>query len=232
VAARATAFAVPNFSVALDLGRLSPLVSAQGTVLLSHGHLDHLSGVLAYLNLRARFHPDEPTRLLAPAVVAEPLRQALAVMPGMESVRKRAALDEIIVAAEPAVPLSITGGTATPFPLDHSVPTLGWALHRDGESRPTLVFSADSTTEPFETNAELLDAEVAIVDCSFIEPNRRIAARLSKHAHILDWLELAPRLTCDALVLSHLPQASRESITELAQPLARAYRGRLVVWAG
>ena len=83
VAARATAFAVPTLGVALDVGRMSPTMAEQPVVLLSHGHLDHLSGVLAYLNVRARFHAGEPTRLVAPEPVAAALRQALAVMPGM-----------------------------------------------------------------------------------------------------------------------------------------------------
>jgi ribonuclease Z len=230
LAARATAFAVPELGVALDLGRLTPRLAAQPVVLLSHGHLDHLSAVLAYLNLRARFHREEPPRLYAPETVAEPLQAALALMPGMESVRKRLVLDELIRVAEPGVAVPLGQGSATPFALDHSVPTLGWALRREGRERPALVYCADSTTVPFAAAPELLDADVAIVECTFVEPNRRIAARLSKHAHLLDWVELAPRLDCDMLVLAHLPVVGRDDLARLLVPLAAALRARLVAW--
>ena len=231
IAARATAFAVPDLGVALDIGRLTPTLAAQPAVLLSHGHLDHISGILAYLNLRARFHPDEPPRVVAPAAVADGLRRALELMPGMESVRKRVRLDEVIIAAEPGVPVRLPRGSATPFTADHGVPTLGWALRRDGEERPVLVFAADGTTEPFNVAPELLDAAVAVVECTFVEKNRVIAARLAAHAHLSDWLELAPRLTCDVLVLSHLPPLPAAELRALTRPLAAPLGGRLVVWA-
>jgi len=231
IAARATAFAVPEFGVALDIGRLTPTLAAQPTVLLSHGHLDHISGILAYLNLRVRFYPDAPPRVVAPAAVAEGLRRALELMPGMESVRKRVRLDEVIVAAEPGVAVPLAGGTATPFAADHGVPALGWALRRAGETRPALVFAGDGGVAPFAAEPGLLDAAVAVVECTFVERNRVIAARLAAHAHLADWLELAPRLACDALVLTHLPPLPSAELAALARPLGAALGGRLVVWA-
>jgi ribonuclease Z len=231
VGARATAFSLPEFGAALDLGRLTPILAAQPVVLLSHGHLDHLAGVLAYLNVRARFHEAEPTTVFGPPEVCGPLRQALALMPGMESVRKRMQLEAVIRDAAPGDEVRLPRGRATPFPLDHGVPTLGWMLWSDGSDRPALVYAMDSTTEPFRAAPELLDAAVAIVECSFPERNRRIAARLSKHAHVLDWVELAPELTCDALVLAHLPELPADELVELVKPLAKAYRGALVLWA-
>lgn len=231
VGARATAFALPELGVALDIGRMTPTLAAQPVVLLSHGHLDHLSGVLAYLNVRARFHEDEPTSVLGPAEVTSGLRQALALMPGMESVRKRMRLEEVIRDAAPGDEVSLASGRAVPFPLDHSVPTLGWQVWAGGGERPALVYAMDSTVEPFRAAPELLDAGVAIVECSFPEKNRRIAARLAKHAHVLDWVELGPALDCDALVLAHLPELAADELAELVKPLARAYRGTLVLWA-
>jgi ribonuclease Z len=230
VGARATAFALPELGVALDLGRLTPTLAAQPVVLLSHGHLDHLAGLLAYLNVRARFHEDEPTVVFGPPALTEPLREALAVMPGMEPVRKRMRLDEVIRDAAPGIDVQLVGGHASPFPMDHTVPTLGWAIWGSQGDRPLLVYALDGSTEPFAAAPELLDARVAIVECSFPEKNRRIAARIAKHAHVLDWVELAGELPCDALVLAHLPELPADELEVLVVRLARAYRGRLVLW--
>jgi ribonuclease Z len=231
VAARATAFAVPEFGVALDVGRLTPAIATQPVVLLSHGHLDHLSGVLAYLNVRARFHTGEPTRLVVPESVAGPLTQALALMPGMESVRKRLRLEEVIVGITPGERVKVPGGTAVPFAVDHGIATLGWALHRPRRRRPVLVYAADGSTAPFVADPGLLDAEVAVVECTFLERNRKVAARLAKHAHLSDWVALAPKLRCDHLVLAHLPPMPAKEISVLLAPLAERLPGRLVAWS-
>ncbi len=230
VAARATGFAVPEFGVALDVGRLTPRLAAQPVVLLSHGHLDHVAGILAYLNVRARFHAGAPPRVAAPRAVAEPLLAALAVMPGMEAVRKRLRLEDTILGVEPGDTVAVPGGVAAAFALDHGVPSLGWALRRPGEERPCLVYTGDGTVAPFAADPGLLDAGVAVVECTFVERNRRIAARLARHAHILDWVELAPGLRCDRLVLAHLPPLPAAELLTLAAPLAAALAGELVLW--
>jgi ribonuclease BN (tRNA processing enzyme) len=231
VAARATAFAVPEFGVALDVGRMSPAIAAQPVVLLSHGHLDHLSGVLAYLNVRARFHTGEPTRLVVPESVAGPLTQALALMPGMESVRKRLRLEDVIIGVKPGERVKVPGGTAVPFAVDHGIATLGWALRRPRGRRAALVYASDGSTEPFVAGPALLDADVAVVECTFLERNRKVAARLAKHAHLSDWVALAPKLRCDHLVLAHLPLMPSAEITNLLEPLAERLSGRLVAWS-
>jgi ribonuclease Z len=231
VAARATAFAVPEFGAALDVGRMSPTIAAQPVVLLSHGHLDHLSGVLAYLNVRARFYTGEPPRLVVPESVAGPLTQALALMPGMESVRKRLRLEDVIVGVTPGERVKLPGGTAVPFAVDHGIATLGWALRRPRGRRPVLVYAADGSTEPFVASPGLLDAEVAVVECTFLERNRKVAARMAKHAHLSDWVALAPKLRCDHLVLAHLPPMHGAEIAALLVPLAERMPGRLVAWS-
>jgi ribonuclease BN (tRNA processing enzyme) len=231
VAARATAFAVPELGVALDIGRLTLRLAAQPVVLLSHGHLDHLAGVLAYLNVRARFHAGVPPRVVAPRGVAEPLLAALAVMPGVESVRKRLRLKDTVLWVEPGEAVAVPGGTATAFAVDHGAPALGWALRRPGERRPCLVYAGDGTVEPFRGDPGLLDAATAVVECTFAGKNRRIAARLARHAHVLDWTELAPALRCDRLVLAHLPPLPSAELAALTAPLAEAFAGELVLWA-
>lgn len=230
VAARATAFSVPQLGVALDLGRLSPGIAAQPVVLVSHTHLDHFSAVLAYLNLRARFWPEEPARLVVPREVAEPLQAALHLMPGVDSVRKRLNIEGVILGAREGEEIPLPGGHAVAFAADHGRPALGWRLYREGSRRAALVFAGDGTTAPFHARPELLDGEVAVVECTYVEENHRLAARLARHAHLRDWLELAPQLVCDTLVLSHLPELPRAELERAAQPLRAALTARLSLW--
>jgi hypothetical protein len=130
----------------------------------------------------------------------------LQVWPELDGVRRRVRLENVVVpaAAGDAFPL-VGGGTARAFEVHHSVPSLGWSVTDADASRPVFVFAGDGTVLPFQEDPSLLDAELAVVDCSFVEEGTRVTARLGGHGHLMDWIELAPRLTCEVLVLAHLP---------------------------
>jgi hypothetical protein len=107
-------------------------------------------------------------------------------------------------------------GTATSFAVRHNTVALGWSIAMEPGLRPAFAFAGDGTVEPFRNNPSLLDADIAVVDCSFIEPGTRVAARLGGHGHLADWLELLPDLACNALVLAHLPpEVTADRITSL-----------------
>ena len=212
VAALATAFAVDRFNTAIDMGRCSALLARQETVLLTHCHSDHVAGLIAWLSAHTRRHRDRPTRVVVPAQRRNELLAALQIWPDLDGVRRRIDLDVTLVSALPGDTVELAGcGTAKAFAVRHNTASLGWAITADDEIRSTLVFAGDGTVEPFRTDPALLDAQIAVVDCSFIDPGTRVAARLGGHGHLADWIELLPELTCDALVLAHLqPETTAE----------------------
>ena len=206
VAALATAFAVDRFKTAIDMGRCSALLAAQETVLLTHCHSDHVAGLLAWLSAHTRRHVGRPTRVLIPAERRPELLAALEIWPDLDGVRRRVDLDEALVGASPGDTIELAeGGTATAFAVRHNTASLGWAITADDHSRPAVIFAGDGTVEPFRDVPSMLDAGAAVVDCSFIDPGTRVAARLGGHGHLADWIELLPELRCNNLVLAHLP---------------------------
>lgn len=229
LAARATAFALPELEVAVDVGRLTPILAQQPNLLLTHTHLDHAAGLLAYLNLRARLYHHQPTRVWVPAPVHGELLRSLTLFPGMASVAKRLPLAETILPAEDGQVIPLGRVTAHAFAVAHGVPTLGWALTLPGEGKPVVVFAADGDPRFFAEQPQRLGARVAVVECTYVEANRRLAARLAQHAHILDWLELAPHLPAEVLVLAHLPEQLPEPA--LLARLKAAFPGQLILWA-
>lgn len=215
VAALATAFAIERCRTAIDMGRCSALLAAQDTVLLTHCHSDHVAGLIAWLSAHTRRHRDRPTRVVVPAEKHDELLAALQIWPDLDGVRRRVDLTEVLVAARPGDVIELPGGKATAFAVRHNTAGLGWAIASGEKTRPDLVFAGDSTVEPFRDDPALLDTATAVVDCSFIDPGTRVAARLGGHSHLADWMELLPDLTCDRLVLAHLPpEATAESVLE------------------
>lgn len=231
VAALATAFAVPRYSVAVDMGRCSAALAAQGTVLLSHCHSDHVAGLLAWLSAHTRRYREGTTRVYLPVDRREALLEVLRIWPDLDGVRRRVDLDDVLAGVAPgeAVPLA-GGGEARAFAVRHTVPSLGWAVGLAG-ARPDAVFAGDGTVEPFRENPELLDAGLALVDCTLVEPGTRVAARLAGHGHLKDWLELAPSLGCDTLALAHLPPGlEAQRVVELIASEPPARGPQLAVW--
>jgi len=216
VAALATAFAVDRFKTAIDMGRCSALLAAQETVLLTHCHSDHVAGLLAWLSAHTRRHRGRPTRILIPAERRPELLAALEIWPDLDGVRRRVDLYDALVGASPGGTIELAeGGTATAFAVRHNTASLGWAITAADKSRAAVIFAGDGTVEPFRDEPSMLDAELAVVDCSFIDPGTRVAARLGGHGHLADWIELLPELRCNHLVLAHLPpETTAEGILE------------------
>jgi hypothetical protein len=206
VAALATAFAVETCRTAVDMGRCSARLAAQDTVLLTHCHSDHLAGLIAWLSAHTRRHRDRPATVVVPAERRVALLEALRIWPDLDGVRRRLDLDSALVAAGPGTVIPLAHRwSATAFAVHHNTPTLGWAVAAGNGPRPFAVFAGDSSVLPFRADPSLLDAEIAVVDCSFIDPGTRVAARLGGHGHLADWIELLPDLTCGSIVLAHLP---------------------------
>ena len=216
IAALATAFAIDRFKTAIDMGRCSALLAAQETVLLTHCHSDHVAGLIAWLSAHTRRHRGRPTRVVVPEGRRAELLAALEIWPDLDGVRRRIDLAEAMLSASPGTTIELAeGGSARAFAVRHNTAALGWALSTGDGSRPAIVFAGDGTVEPFRDNPGLLDGEIAVVDCSFIDPGTRVAARLSGHGHLMDWIELLPELSCDTLVLAHVPpETTAESILE------------------
>ncbi len=233
VAALATAFAVDPLATAVDMGRCSPVLAAQDTVLLTHCHSDHVAGLIAWLSAHTRRHRGAPARIALPAERRAQLLEALERWPDLDGVRRRVDLREVLVAAAPGGAVDLGGGAvARAFGVEHNTAAVGWTLTPAGGRRPALAFAGDGTVEPFRRDPSLLDVDTAVVDCSFVAPGTRVAARLSAHGHLQDWLELLPDLRCRRLVLAHLPpEVSAASVLEALGELS-PMAPEIVPWCG
>lgn len=249
-AGEGTILLLPQLRLALDAGRPSRALVPLQRVLVSHGHLDHLLGVLAWASQRhlQRMGSGE---ILAPASVVPGLRDLLeqaAALEGGEpydvTVTPVRAGDVVRVHRDFSLEL---------FPTSHWVETLGcrlmWtrrrirpelegcapdelrALRDRGEtvthevSTPVLAYLADTGPEVFDAVPGLAEVEVLVTECTFLRPSDRERARRFGHTHLDDIVELAPRLGCRHLVLTHLSR--RHRLRDGARKIGEALAGRL-----
>lgn len=252
-AGEGTLVVLPQFRLALDIGRPHRLLPPVTTACISHGHLDHLGG-LAYWASQRYLNSMGPATLLVPESVVQDVTELLDVHARLEG-GKPYDINIKPVSASATYPLRADFDLEF-FPTDHWVPTLGnrliWtrrrllpelagaepeelAALREGGSvitskvvTPLISYGADTGPGLF-TNDRAVDAEILLLECSFWSDGDLERARAYGHLHISDLLEFAPRLTCKHLVLLHASRRTRLHEVEktMATELAPVFKGEL-----
>jgi ribonuclease Z len=204
------------------------------TVVVSHGHLDHLGG-LGYWASQRYLNSMPPATLIVPTAIADDVRTLLDVSARLEGghpyeVTLVGVADGDRYQLRRDVELSF-------FATDHWVPTLGTRViwhkkrlkptlghlsgpeiaqrRRKGElvtddlTIPILAYCADSGPSLLEDHPEVFDAEVLLVECSFFKPGDRDRAARFGHTHIADLLPLLGKFGCRHLVLLHASRRHR-----------------------
>ena len=233
-AGESTLIVLPQLRLALDPGRPHRALTAMSTVVVSHGHTDHLGG-LAYWASQRYLNSLGTGTVLAPVEVAPDLRRLLELYARLEGghpydVQVESISDGSVVNLRADMALHF-------FATDHWIPTLGTMVqwrkrrlrpdltHLSGdkiaerrrageevsvvEKVPLLAYCADSGPGLFAAHPEVLDCQVLLVECSFFEPGDEERARRYGHSHINDLIRVAPALGCRHLVLLHASRRHR-----------------------
>lgn len=233
-AGESTLILLPQLHLALDPGRAHRALPPMRTVVLSHGHLDHLGG-LGYWASQRYLNSMPPAQLIVPGSIEPEIRSLLAnfarleggdpyqvtVIPAGDGDRHQLRRDMELVF----------------FSTDHWVPTLGtriiWHKRRlrpefgqlpeseiarrrlAGElvteevTKEILTYCADSGPGLFDTRPELFNAEIVLVECSFFKPADRDRAARYGHTHLADLLPHLGKFECRHLVLLHASRRHR-----------------------
>ncbi|MBD3870381.1 MAG: MBL fold metallo-hydrolase [Acidobacteria bacterium] len=245
-----TVILLPQLHLALDAGRAHRALPAMTTVVVSHGHVDHLGGI-AYWASQRQLQSMGPARLLAPGAIAPGIEGLLATHANLEGGQP---YEVEMVPVEAGERFSLRRDfDLVFFPTDHWVPTLGsrlvWRRHRllseyaalSGEEIAHRRSAGVTITEEIETNLlaycadcgpgvlenqpQALAAEVLLIECSFYRSRDRERAVRYGHMHLDDMLESIDRLSCRHLVLLH--PSRRHRLREVEEILADRLRPRL-----
>jgi ribonuclease Z len=223
-----TLILLPQLHLALDAGRAHRALPPMTTVLVSHGHMDHLGGI-AYWASQRQLQSMGPARLIVPREIAPGVEELLAVHARLEGGRPYDV--ELLPVGAGDVRTLRRDMELAFFATDHWVPTLGsrlvWRRHHllpaladlPGEeiarrrhagetvteelTTDLLAYCADCGPGVFATGPEVLSSEVLLIECSFFRPVDRERAATFGHMHIDDLLPQVEHLGCRHLVILH-----------------------------
>jgi len=235
---------LPQLRLALDAGRPHRALPPMSTLVVSHGHLDHL-GALGYWLSQRFLMQMGPGTLIVPEAILGDVKELVTLFARLEGgrpydVRLEGAREGFLHRLRGDVDLEF-------FRTDHWVETvgvvLGWRRRRlrpdlagleqeeivrrrhEGEEvtveerRSLLAYAADTGPGVLARRPDLLAAEVLLLECSFFSASDRSRAERYGHLHLDDLVALSDRLACRHLVLLH--GSRRERLRDIEATLAR-----------
>ncbi len=227
-----TSLHLPELDVVCDVGIALRSAAAVGTLLLSHGHADHVGALTTFLGIRALQGTRKPLRVVMPAEIEDTLVAGLAAMAALQ----RWPLD--------IEPIGLRAGDSYALRKDlmvravqtfHPVPSLGYLLVQripklraeftglpgpeiarrrlagedlfDVVERRELAYLTDTLISVVEHAPEVLDARVVILESTFLDERKsRATARAGCHVHLDEIIERADAFTTPNLILMHVSQ--------------------------
>jgi len=213
VAGVQTCIQLPAFDVCFDIGRCPVSAVHQRTVLITHGHVDHLGGIVHHVALRAMWGLS-PSRVVVPAAIRGDVEELFTVWRRIS----HTPLPLEIVGLAPGEGMELGKGLAVrAVAASHRVPTLAYLLEKTRRRlRPELAdlpgpeiaarrsagesitvahtvlevaFTADSRAALLDREPDLLRARLLVCECTFVDdpreaPDPAVAARADRTGHM------------------------------------------------
>lgn len=241
---------VPEFDVGFDFGRGPRELMTINNVCLSHGHMDHAAGIAYYFSQRF-FLDIAPGTVILHKSLVRPVERLMEVWQDIEGHPSPMKL----VGVEPNQDHPIRRDLLVrPFAVNHRAPSLGFSIierrHKlkaeyAGLSGPQLVelkkqgvqiehnielprvtFCGDTAAGGFLNRHDVKNAEVLLLECTFFDDDHRERARLGRHFHVRDLVEVLPSLDCQHIVLLHVTRRTPLALAKAV--LARNVRADIL----
>lgn len=246
IAGEETYVQIPEMDVCFDIGRAPKLALTSNFVALSHGHMDHTAGLAYYFSQR-HFQGMGVGTVLCPPSLADPIRTMMDAWVNIEG--QKTPYNVIAVGPDTdCLEFELKNHTVLrPFRTEHTVESLGFGivekrsklqdqyanlpqeklveLKKSGKDItyikeiPHIVYMGDTAPGDHFQLDEVRKAKIFICECTFVEDGHASRAKLGKHLHIGDLVELLPQLEAEHIVLTHLSR--RTHLSKARQQLAK-----------
>jgi ribonuclease Z len=228
VAGEETVAQIPELNVCFDIGRAPHFALTSDYVCISHGHMDHLAGLPYYLSQRY-FQGMKAGTILLPAELEKPVDHLLKCWRDVE----RQGTPYNLIPMKPGELYEVRRDFGIrAVATHHGGPSLGYSLISIREKLkaeyqgipgqelaamrkrgveiqyrlevPMVTYLGDTTIGPVFENPDVQNAEILLTEITFFDPDHRTKAKLGRHLHIEQFLQVLPLLKNKDIVLIHV----------------------------
>lgn len=228
VAGEETVVQIPELNVCFDIGRAPQFALTSDIVCLSHAHMDHLAGLAYYLSQR-HFQGMKPGIVLCPRELEQPIDNLLRCWRDVE----RQGTPYTLVGLSPQDIYEVRKDfLIRAIRTHHGGPSLGYSLVQVREKLkqeyyglpspklvelkqqgvaiqyrveiPLVTYLGDTTFGPVFEHPDVIHAQILITECTFYDADHITRAKVGKHLHLDQFVQVLPTLENDAIVLIHV----------------------------
>lgn len=230
IAGEETVIAVPQLDVCFDIGKAPEQVVPINNVLLTHGHIDHSSGIAYYLSHR-NFCDQKEGTIFVPQGLVEPIKKILDAWGELDGNRIPYSLVGVKDGDEYKVKPNIV---AKVFDTSHNRNSVGYslvevrkklkqeyiglsghklvALKKDGVEIdnkieiPLVTYLGDTCAADYSKHGYVRKSKVLITECTFFLEEHKDRAKAGRHIHVDELCEFLEKMENEHIVLTHFSQ--------------------------
>jgi ribonuclease Z len=257
IAGVGTSICIPEWSICFDVAQGTPWAVPMRNIFISHGHMDHASGIPYIISQRSLYQLP-PAKFYLPQVMIEPLEKIMELWAQIEMF----SYDLQFVPVKSGERIDLEAGLfARVFPTKHRIPSQGYTIFSEKKklmpkyqgqsghqleafrkqgiaiehtvSTPEVSFTGDTQIEFLDLAPEVKNSRILLMEMTYVDGSRPVErARQWGHLHLDEFLPRLKELNCEKIILLHLSRRHRHHEVKelLTEKLSLEDQQRTILW--